>query len=279
MFKLIDFKSKLKLIEEINTEYTFECPVCGENYLKLHKSKGAYACFKNKCSPKQIKDKLGYVSNGFENYSEPISTIVIKEPEFNLDNIQLIELENYVKEVPKKRGNKYYTQYVYNSECSVERVDYYKKEKKMKDFYPKVKINEITTYGSSPKFGLYNDRFLLTPGTVLVVEGEKTANILSSHINKLVLSPPAFGFNNDYLVRWIIKNISNINNMIYIPDNDDTGINKSIIFKRAAWSTNIQCKCLYLNKYFQMEKSEDVVDLIERKENVKSIFGSLKEYV
>jgi hypothetical protein len=274
MFKLIDYLDKLTVIEEKNTEYSFVCPVCGGHRLKYNKKSNAYACYTNQCKPRDIRNKLGYV---YENRDEiKVSTLVIEEPIFNNKiNYTYIDQEEII---PIKKGNKYYSKFIYNSDCVVERYDYIKDSKQVKDCYPKVKINGIWTYASSNLFGLYNDIYLKEKSTLIIVEGEKSANIFSSYSNKLVLSPPSFGWNNNYLIPWFITKSDLIENIIYFPDNDKSGHNKAQVVQKAAWSSGIACKIIDLSYIFSMQDSDDVVDLINRNENVNLILDNPSKY-
>lgn len=282
MFKLINYANKLKLIEETNTQYVFQCPVCGGQSLKLSKEKGAYCCFSNKCSPKSIRTKLGI--NGFVNEDkfEKIKTKpskIITEPDFNFTDIKYVTVNNYKLEKSIHKNNTIKTKYIYNSNCLVERVD---KSNGIKECYPKFLNNGIWTFGSSLKFGLYGDQYLKTinnPSTIIIVEGEKTANILTNNTGYLSISPPGFGWNRDYILNWYINHIDKIRNVIIIPDNDTIGYNKSDLLKYIFWELDVSAKVIFLNKYFSMDIGDDIVNLIERQINVKEILDKVEDYV
>lgn len=277
MFKIINFINKLELIEEKNTEYTFVCPVCGGNKLKVNKNSNAYACYDNFCSPNDIRNKIGYVSNHHDKWRTKTPVNIIEPVNFDFINLNYIKCS--IKEVaPIKRGAKYYTNYYYNDKSCIERVDYIKENKKVKDCYPKHKINGVWIYGSSNEFGFYQQEYLKEKGTLIVVEGEKTANIFSSHFNILAVTPPAFGWNNDYICRWLFFNSDKIEQILYLPDNDNVGFTKANIFKLSSWKRKIPCHILKLNEIFEMKDREDVVDLIERNENVIDVLENVKRY-
>jgi hypothetical protein len=268
MFKLSDYIDKLTIVCEKNTEITFICPICGSNKLKFNKSNFAYKCYENFCSSKSIREKLGF-RNTYDEQTKG-SSIIIEESvtwKYNNNTYNFITVDNYKKAKIQNIGKKTITNYKYNDNCIVQRVDY-ENEQKRKDIFPKYKNNEVWTYGSNNKFGLFNSCFIAKQGLVIMVEGEKCADELTAFSSYLTLTPPAFGWNVNYLTCSFIDFLPFITGILYLPDNDKIGLEKANIIQKASWANSIPCKIINLSKYFTMELGEDIYDLLLRESNI-----------
>lgn len=260
-------RSKLTIISETNTEYRFRCPLCGGNNLKLNKRTGAYKCFTGYCDNNGIRSHLG-LNSGYKGDYRAISVANIIKPVTTTAKFKPIKCANY--EPAKKRilGGRTITHYIYNEKTQVERVDYYGGERK-KECYPKYLSGNVWKYGASPEFTLFNSRYIgKDSGLVLMAEGEKTADTLTYFSNYLTLSPPPFGWNEDYISRNLLN--PNIQAVLYLPDYDEAGNKKAGIVQRACWMVNIPC-LIFKYDNLSMNDGEDVVDLIERDINVKEL--------
>jgi hypothetical protein len=273
MFRLSTCKSsKLKLIEEKNTEFTYECPVCGGK-LKEKKSNGAYACFTSFCSTDDIRTKLGeprtgnYVTNSF------VPTAI--QPVKWIEPIQYLFIDKYELARERKQGLKQVTSYIYNDDCMVERVDYWKDGVKHKDFFPKYKRNGVWTYGISSGFGLFNGRYIKQRGTLIIAEGEKCADIVTDVTGYLATSFPAFAWDRQHILFEFIKLSRYISGIIYLPDNDAPGRRKGNLIQDTSWELNIPCTVVSLSEEYEMKEKEDIVDLYNKGYDIKKMLENV----
>lgn len=261
MFRLIDYANKLNLISSTSTENTYQCPICGGK-LKLRLETGAYCCFTNYCDSSDIKNKLG-VTNNYTN--KKYSYIEIVEPiKFTIKD-ELIKVDNYKLAKYNEFKDRRLTQYIFNDKAKIERVDY--KDERKKELFPKYKINNNWIYGASNIFGLFNDRYLDKSCTVLIAEGEKTADVITYATNYLCLSPPTFGWNTEYIIINLIK-LRPISAIIYIPDNDEVGINKARLIQQSSWKARTPCN-IFSYGDIDISEGEDMVDLYNREIDIK----------
>lgn len=287
MFKITDEKylSKLSLVSEISSEYTFICPVCEGKKFKVRKINGAYACYSNFCSTADIRSKLG-VKEEFltENklFSKPITHLnfqVSKQIKW-LKAVKYIEVLNYKVCTVQEFTNQKHTSYVYNEKAKVERIDF--SDGRKKQFYPKHMSNSVWNYGvGNTEFGLFNDKYITNQkGTFLFAEGEKTADILIKKSGYLTLSPPPFGWKNNYLTKEFLKHLHLLEGIIYFPDNDEPGIKKAELIQQAAWGINIPCYIVPLSEWHFLNEGDDIADLILDKDiNIHNLLKEIKDHV
>jgi hypothetical protein len=275
MFRLSTCKSpKLKLVEEKNTEYTYQCPVCGGK-LKEKKSNGAYTCFTSYCSPDAIREKLGVSkSSNYVRHRTFTETTIIKPVKW-IEPIQYLYIDKYELARERKQGIRQVTSYIYNDDCMVERVDYWKDGIKHKDFFPKYKRNGVWTYGVSRGFGLFNGRYIKERGTLIITEGEKCADIVTDITGCLATSFPAFAWDRQHILFELIKLSRFISGIIYLPDNDAPGRRKANLVQDVSWEVNIPCTIVPLSQEYEMEEAEDIVDLYNKGYDVKQILENV----
>lgn len=265
---------KLQLVSSTNTEKRYICPVCGGKSLKEAIRTNAYKCFSEYCSTSDIRAKLGYQTNDrIDPYRAPSSTYVKPVPLKSLE--PPITVQDYQSPTSHTLGDRTITNFSYSEFCMVERVDYSTSGKK-KELFPKYKSGNQWQYGSSPKFGLFNARYIKSRGSVIICEGEKTANLITSVTNYLTLSPPSFGWNENY----ISSNLFNpkITSVLYIPDNDEPGKKKASIVRDACWMVGIPCLIFSYN--LPIKDGGDFVDLhndgIDIKQLIDETYGQFR---
>jgi len=271
MFILEQYKAgKLEKIGENNTETVFTCPVCNGK-IKARKDNGAYLCVTNYCDKADIRAKLGASSK--DEYKPPPLSSFINPVHLHVLKPPIPKPDNYEEPIIKNLKDRRITTYKYNDTCLIERVDYIDKGKK-KEFYPKHKVSGIWRYGgSSPAFKLFNSRYINVRknGCILIAEGEKTANLISVATNYLCLSPPVFGWKQDYISNQLT--LPNISGVLYFADNDEAGAAKAKIVKLAAWSVGIPC-AIFSNYSRPLGDGEDLVDLYENNINIKELIDN-----
>jgi len=223
-FNLAD--SKLEILSELATEICYKCPSCGGK-LKYKKLDWAYLCVTENCSTAQIRTALGLSSS---NGIITPSTLVIKQPTITKFDELMVSPPHYQLAKQYQIGNRRITYFSYSDEFIVERVDY--DDEQPKQLFPKYRVGNKWIYGRGKNTSLFNQRYI-TNGSVLIAEGEKCADIVSS-TGWLTLSPPSFGWSNNYLMAQLSN--PHITGIIYLPDNDKIGRVKSDLIKYVAWS-------------------------------------------
>lgn len=249
-FNLAD--CKLEILSELTTEICYKCPSCGGK-LKYKKLDWAYLCVTENCSTAQIRTALGLSSSS--GIITP-STLVIKQPTITKFNELMVSPPHYQLAKQYQIGNRHITYFSYSDEFIVERVDY--DDEQPKQLFPKYKVGNQWIYGRGKNTSLFNQRYI-TNGSVLIAEGEKCADIVSSITGWLTLSPPSFGWSNNYLFAQLSN--PHITGIIYLPDNDKIGKVKSDLIKYVAWSLG---KPFYLVPLDDVTSDDggDIADLV-----------------
>ena len=244
---LVDkLKNSLSLVEKRGNTLIFTCPVCGGSNLKLNDSVtsekyGAYKCWDNSCSPRDIKEALGLrlENNIFQESTFGPSNIFTtsftleREPKsFDLSVSNFCQVkENY--QAPEALNIK-----------PVQRVCYY-----YSPFHRLVRLNGrkkilILQYWSDSgwvagvgqnTWPLYLTGCDLNSGdTLAMVEGEKTAEkVKATGLACATICSAFFDTNNIYIKFLNLKDSSNIRNIVYIPDDDVPGYKKAQEVSRA----------------------------------------------
>jgi len=260
---------KLELISSTNTEKRYVCPVCQGHSLKENVRSNAYRCFNGYCSTNDIRAKLGYKSATVDEYKAVSSSSYVKPvPLTKLE--PPIRIIDYQSPTSRQLGDRTITNFSYSDTCMVERVDY--KSGKKKECYPKFKAGNLWQYGSSHKFGLFNSRYIKSRGSIIISEGEKTADLVTKVTNYLTLSPPPFGWNESY----ISSNLFNpkITSVLYLPDNDEPGKKKANLVQQSCWMVGIQC-FIFSYGNLSIRDSGDFVDLYDDGIDIKTLIEEL----
>lgn len=264
---------KLQLVSSTNTEKRYICPVCGGKSLKEAIKTNAYKCFSEYCSTQDIRAKLGYQTNDRNDYRLPPSSSYVRPVPLKSLEPPIVVTE-YESAKSRQLGDRIITNFSYSDNCMVERVDYISGKKK--ECYPKYKSGNIWQYGSTNKFGLFNARYIKSRGSIIISEGEKTANLITKVTNYLTLSPPPFGWSENY----ISSNLFNpkITSVIYLPDNDEPGKKKASIVRDACWMVGIPC---FIFSYSTpIKEGGDFVDLyndgVDIKHLIDKIYGQFR---
>lgn len=273
MFKLADYyhAGKLNLVNELATEYTFVCPVCGGK-LKCRKDNNAYRCYSNYCDANTIRTKLGASPITISEHKPPPLTSFIR-PVIATSLDPPIKLTT-TYQLPKLRklSDRTITTFIFSTLSCVERVDYVDKSRK-KELYPKYRTNNTSswTYGRSNNFGLYGSSYVGTSGSVLMTEGEKCADYIMQNTDYVCLSAPTFAQED---VSYIASNLTNpkITSVIFLPDNDERGRKKANAVMQACWAVGKPCFIFdYGEAAHTMSDGDDIVDIAGRGYDIRRL--------
>lgn len=268
MKNFIDVRNHLKkftITSEIPSEWTVICPQCGGR-LRISKEKGAMLCVDGYCDPRDVFKTVNINSDDFKPRDRfPVSLNEILFPE----NFTLLRDENYISEVSyTKSYNKKYSQeclisyYPYNKTHRLYRLDLL--ESKSKIPIPNYYDNGWKI-GNDGKFPFFNESRLsknTRRNFVIVVEGEKTAEIVSKETGYIAITPPC-GFGWSY--RWLQENVKRLigktSGFLIIPDGDKIGFKKALLFQSVAWANFFPCQIVDFSFLYKKE-GDDAVDLI-----------------
>lgn len=259
----IDFISKinllkkhLTLVKETRTEYHFICPVCGNNNLKLSKQKGLINCFSG-CSFSSLVSYLKRIGILKEDPYTPInpfkSSFIVNKPVLNF----------FIQKSSKCFINKYncnivddikITTYYYSSFQRILRYDFNDERKKI--IIPQIFLNNKWINGKQGHYDFFYINELQS--NVIVVEGEKTV----CYVSNITSLPILCCYDNNTLIDNI--NHHNINQLLYIYDNDVTGLNKAKSFQKICNSYNIRCNIINTFSLFPVEHSGDLGDVNQK---------------
>jgi 5S rRNA maturation endonuclease (ribonuclease M5) len=288
-FNILDYLDELTIISNNTSWIEAKCPVC-EGKLKISKNTskyGAYACYTDECHLKDnnlIRKKLYKPNSPFNQLSvfsstsnlnktsKLITKIIVKDKliDSNITYKSFLTDALFIKPSSKKYISnnciRITTYYKYDYFIMV-RNDIIDKNNntRSKFFYPLYKVNaeNNTKYVKGlpdliPSCPVYRKEYLQE--SIFIVEGEKCATILQ-YLGIAAITLANFIYTDRYLDRYISNIYSlGVKNVIYLMDNDKTGLNKA------------KSVCNYLSKHNIANRYLNLVDLDEFK-HFKSIKG------
>lgn len=220
----------LTLVKEINTEYTFVCPVCKESKLKINKLTEKYWCYANNCKSSLIYKEI-VRNDRFYNENRFKSKIKTKKVNYSIfDNVPIKSTKlsrSYIDNL------KVYTDtinnkctYYYNKCIKLVRTDTL--EGKVYTPYYKDYFDEDWKIGNNGQFDFYLPIKFEDEGIIFCVEGEKcTVELVKKGITAFNIYQPHSS--NQQKIKEILTNLSSRYSfifdygVIYICDNDKIG--------------------------------------------------------
>lgn len=274
-FNILERLDALTLIKQGSTYAEYYCPVCGEENFKVTltgERAGAFKCWSSCCDSLDVRKALGCKTIHHESFIKP-KTVYNR---VNFPKIfQLVSVDKYdLPTTSSYWSNKYSTrvnrtEYIYSPECRVSRIDFIENGKKRKQAYPQHWLEGEWCYGVSSRFPLYNQSYLLNQkGIIFLVEGEKAATVFTDHTGWLALSPPGFGWTEEWLQNTFRKIYWSVDGVFVLPDNDEVGKTKAWKVQQACWSCQLPCEVIDLP---HQNSGEDVADLIQSGVDVTSL--------
>lgn len=250
---ILNYRDRLTILSESNTYLYFKCPVCAGKVglQKTGRRAGSYWCYTSNCNTGDIWHGVtGYRAKGVEVLDVEDVPVINR-----VESIALLRI-NIPYSLPCQRS--YYsplldttateTTYIYDDVSVVKRTDYHDEHgTKVKRFLPQYYDNGEWHNGTHYKWLLYNERYLPvceSGNAVTLCEGEKVADKLTSATGYLTLSPPGFGWNDDYLAFAFNRLFMHINGIIYCPDNDEVGVKKLQLIRDIAHKNHMWCEVL-----------------------------------
>jgi hypothetical protein len=293
MFQILNYLHKLENVSNHRSWILADCPICGENKLKIvseGKKAGAYSCYSSSQCHLLRKEGTGYQPSLIadklqEGEFRPLcssSPRQIRIPKLQdivtplpLDLSQ-VDVPQFFSDLPYKApwtstnesGDKI-TIYRY-LDFDLVRIDPapYKNEKKF--FYFRVKksgnwVNEVpTTFKHVP---VYRSDYL--QHSVIFCEGEKVASYLQE-LQLAAVSFPSFVYQQSYLAKFLRCLSYKVKNIIYLEDNDETGKVKAQKFLHEAWKSGINASSFNIAQLLGRgaENNYDAADAIDNWEIV-----------
>lgn len=292
-FQILDYLDKLDIVKEYPSWVLVVCPVCGGK-LKISKAAkyGAYSCVSNWCEKQDknlIRKKLYnknsiFSSNVFSNnktYSNLVK--VVKSIKLDTDiqaNTFLTTAQfKFLKQI---RNDTTITSYFDYIDFQIVRVD--NKDKSIqKYFYPLYidstgkEVKEIPNKLTS--LPIYRTEYIQS--NLIFVEGEKCAYI-GQYLGLAAITFANFIFSDRYIDRYAKKLYElGVRNVIYLQDNDTTGLHKSKQVCNYFNKNKIATKNVNLTTIFTEYKDVqgfDLFDLYKRgRLNKKNVLDFVKK--
>lgn len=251
---ILKYLNNTNIISESNTYLYFKCPICDGKVgvQKTGRRAGSYWCYTSNCNTSDIWYKV----TGFRSKNVQVFDVEYIPPVNRLEDIKLRIIDKQSYSLPCKKT--YYsplvdtkvteTTYIYDETSIIKRIDYIDEHgKKNKRFTPQYYDDGLWQRGTHYKWLMYNEGYLPlgTPGNaVIVCEGEKTADIITKATGYLTLTPPGFGWNDDYLCAAFNRLFIYVNGIVYLPDNDETGVKKQQLILNNAHKNNLWCEAI-----------------------------------
>lgn len=238
-------KENLDVIKSKGKTLICRCPVCGGTNLKINLNPtsdkyGAYKCWDNKCSSKDIRRFAGITSTSSFSYSKTFSDSNLFQSKLSLHskkpNSFQIEEKNICKvrtnyKSPTRLHSKPLSRvcYYYSPTKRIVRLDNFKYSKKYITIqYWDSYLGWIAGIGEDtwPEYSYGCD--YTSGNTLIIVEGEKTAEHIKSKTNLAAITFCGGFFEYEYIYSYILNLKSKgISNTIYIPDDDNAGYSKA----------------------------------------------------
>ena len=278
------FNKRLELKSENATENWYQCPLCSSGTIKLNKTNGKYKNWNCNCNTKQIT-RLVFRDSEYTK-KETIAKIpaIINEIS-NIPNVKLSSILNsrslfHLDTIYSDLNSRII--YPYSKTQQTLRVNKIKKTGK-KALFPQILTNEGWINGKGGDiFPLYTNWKILNGELIVVVEGEKCVEYLQAKgIESLsVLNSYTTSIENIRLTIEVSKNyIPNVHQFLYIPDLDEVGMKKAILFQKASWSLGIPTKIFDIRekllkpigKGINFDKGYDIADYITENKDVNLV--------
>lgn len=292
---LLDHRDSLTpfIVRETSSYLEIKCPCCsGKIKISLsNHAYGAYRCYDNHCDPKDIRKALGlldtknfYLSPYKQQLQQSvyadnklIQNIEVARPIVNPSVTEYIKCDNYQPLQSSTRdfidgSKKKTTIYPYSSHQRVYRLDSYNPPDK-KQIY----LQYLTEDGSwqvgngTHTWQLYTHGldFKASGNTVMMVEGEKTAEYVKENLNISCITAAAPCYSLDYLYKifyvFFSKN-KNVVQIIYVPDHDDPGILKANKVQKVCWYLKKSCKVISVKEFLDLDdepvRGADLADYV-----------------
>jgi hypothetical protein len=224
----------LELVREINTEYTFVCPICKESKLKVNKESEKYWCYANNCHSADIYKEI-IKNDRFYNedrFKKPKNNIKMNYSIFDHIPITSTTLSRcYIdnSRIYRDREHRQCT-YYYNKCLKLVRTD--TPEGKVFTPYYKDSFDESWKIGNNGQFNYYLPAKQLDEGIIFCVEGEKCAvDVVERGLTAFSIYQPYSA--NQTKIREMLSNSLNLaanflanHGIVYLCDNDRIGLNK-----------------------------------------------------
>ncbi|MDB9490741.1 hypothetical protein PN478_09425 [Dolichospermum circinale CS-534/05] len=278
-FSIFDHVTKLEVVRETASTIRAICPVCGGNNLEIQKTgnkSGRYACYSGGCTTEQIRNAIAPLESGRGSGRREKRLKIVDERIIPIElpeNIEIISVLDLVPISSVSKGNKKETIYHYSDSQWVLRSDFYdengtRTHKTTKPWHIEDGKN-INSKGDLqwPIYRLSEIQELGRDKWICAFEGEKC---VESARTMGILSTTWMGS------AWNIDDLSNgikslldagIKGLIYFPDNDEPGLKKAALIKKAAAKQGISLLIVHLwDIWEQCPEKADIADFIASQE-------------
>lgn len=299
MFSILDHKKSLNIIEEHNTWFKAECPICGGN-LKVNKLSGAYACYTNHCEgnrqdintnkirnllnkPSPFKQRSPFsLSSLFSNENQKRLIEVVKPKAISCESSAFSTNVAWTRPRQKQVNGSILTCYQYTDTFRIIRVDYLGKKTIHMEYLDMDKGKwQVGLPCKIPNKLCYRPEYLQP--NIVVVEGEKCAAV-AQRIGLAAICIPYFIYSEGYLNRYVSQLASDckLENVLVLADNDDVGRKKAKTLATYFWKYNVGSTILNLAPFLGKQDTPgyDIYDaVIDKKIRVSNIISVLGELI
>lgn len=273
-FNILDNLEYLDVQEEHRTYIKSKCPICNGNNLKIQvggSKNGAYACYSSYCH-EGINKIREYLLKINPKYSKKVR-LDNRKPKL-VEFVKPITLSPYItleafktnaSYVPpdiRADSDKLITEYDYGS-FKLTRYDFFDVHKK-KVLFPNHKVGNVYVkrFPVFDTLPVYKEKYLKDSGNIIIVEGEKCADI-GQKIGYNAICIPYLFYGEDSLRNYAkYFKRTGIKQVIVIPDCDDPGYYKAKNLLYALWSEQIPAATIDLRSVKNIKKEGyDLYDL------------------
>lgn len=276
-FSIFDHVSKLEVVRETASTIRAICPVCGGNNLEIQKTgnkSGRYACYSGGCTTEQIRNTIaplkkddGRGSGRREKRLRIVDERII--PVELPQDIEIIPVPGLAPISSVAKGNKKERIYHYSDSQWVLRSDFYdengvRTHKTTKPWHIEDGKN-INSKGDIqwPIYRLPEIQQLGRDKWITGFEGEKCVEAARS-MGMLSTTWLGSAWNIDDLSAGMKSLLdAGVKGLIYFPDNDEPGLKKAALIKKAAAKKGICLLIVHLSDIWeQCPQKADIADFI-----------------
>jgi hypothetical protein len=270
-FNILEHLSLLDITQSRDSFIEAKCPVCSGK-LKINNNKystyyGAYKCWTNFCSTKEIREELGVSGDVTSDLYIPEVYI---PPAVKYKKSDFCEVTDYVKPKSFTFYSAEYdntvtlTYYYYTDKIRVKRIYSHKDSDKYLILEIFINGNWINRNIASyiEVFPLYYNGIKFNKSNIFMAEGEKVADYLCS-LGYPCATPCTMGFDFNRLTLTLLVYSNKIKNILYLPDYDSPGLAKAKIVLHSCWAAGIGAKSVTLDTLFPNKKLIKGMDLAD----------------
>jgi len=254
-FNILQYRDKLDIQSDNGSWLSCLCPVCQQKNFKINTDTGAYKCYTNECTARDIRNKLAMWSPFIlQNIYKPITPqrmYLQAEPRYIPHQVLSSMADHFiqcnrVEEIARRH-------YIYNAYQQT--VRFVTKDGKrvvapqyLKDdnYVSGVGIMPWELFNEQYTYNQYDDPDLqldVRGKYICMAEGEKCAVAVTQDVDGYeCLTPAGFCWTDAFMTASMCRlHVREVRGVLYFQDHDKPGDKKAYTVSNAAWRSGLEC--------------------------------------